>query len=136
VPREELEAFTAEELGLMLSGEPEIDVADWQAHCFFTPPYTAEHRTIRFLFEVIREWDGEMRAQVLAFITGLRALPVGGFAGVFPVMRIERVDGAPERLPTAHTCMSMISLPEYRSKATLERKLRQAVRESRCFGMS
>jgi E3 ubiquitin-protein ligase HUWE1 len=61
---------------------------------------------------------------VLSFATGTSRVPLGGFndlQGVQGTQRfsIHRAYGDPDRLPQAHTCKSLMSVPMIRSEANI-----------------
>jgi hypothetical protein len=46
------------------------------------------------------------------------------------------MSGCKDYLPVAHTCFSIIDLPEYSSKEKMERMLTRAVKEGKGFTVS
>ena len=157
IPRHCLSECQVDEkdLGMLISGIEDVDVADWRTHttvrnALAAGPHGAA--LIDAFWSVLEELDGEQRARCLQFVTGLSRLPPEGFVGLLP--RFELVcepsllfsfgcspitecarpqvinSGAdPSRLPTAHTCFNRLDLPPYRTKAALADKLLLAISE-------
>ncbi|MES1903859.1 MAG: putative E3 ubiquitin-protein ligase herc4, partial [Paramarteilia canceri] len=66
------------------------------------------------------------------FLTGCTRLPyhLEGFK-----MTIHKVRGGEHFLPSAHTCVNMLDLPDYSDKETLKSKLYMAIKETDGFGL-
>lgn len=69
------------DLGMLVSGVAEVDVADWRAHTTAQP---AESPTIGWFWETVERLGVEQRARILQFSTGLSRLPPEGFKGLRP----------------------------------------------------
>ena len=54
-------------------------------------------------------------------------VPLGGFAQL--KFRISWISGGPHRLPSAHTCMNALDLPQYESHEQLRTKLLMVLQE-------
>ena len=135
-----------------------IDVADLKAHCQYEHGYYGRHRVIKWLWQIVEEWDNEDRERLLKFVTSVSKPPLLGFEHLSPpfTVRFVEVDGAgaeesgfslarllgrgsgPEvgRLPTAATCFNVLKLPAYKKKDTLREKLLYAVRAGAGFDLS
>ena len=82
------------------------------------------------------EFSQEERAEFLQFVTGSSKVPLEGFKalpGMSGVQKpqIHKSFTGPDRLPTAHTCMNQMDLPEYPSKEILRNRLKLAVTEGK-----
>eukprot|EP00291_Cryptomonas_curvata_P026744 CAMPEP_0172166840 /NCGR_PEP_ID=MMETSP1050-20130122/9226_1 /TAXON_ID=233186 /ORGANISM="Cryptomonas curvata, Strain CCAP979/52" /LENGTH=491 /DNA_ID=CAMNT_0012837537 /DNA_START=466 /DNA_END=1938 /DNA_ORIENTATION=- len=118
-----LRSFSEAELELVLCGLPVIDIDDWRNHCDYRAGYTADNEVIVWFWELITDWDQEMRARLLQFVTGTSKVPMGGFANLygatgpkrFQIIRVYNTD----RLPQANTCFNELLLPPYYSKERL-----------------
>ncbi|KAI5060870.1 hypothetical protein GOP47_0023375 [Adiantum capillus-veneris] len=79
-------------------------------------------------------------ARLLQFITGTSKVPLEGFQALQGIsgpqwFQIHKAYGARERLPSAHTCLNQLDLPEYSSKDQLQERLLPAIHEgSEGFG--
>jgi ubiquitin-protein ligase E3 B len=154
--------FGAADLRRLISGDAaDIDIDDLQSHVVYEGGFHGLHGTIRALFEVLREFTAEQRAQFLKFVTSCSRPPLLGFAHLQPPLTIRMVvgdDPAPseltlgwcvkllrgltgtgpdvERLPTASTCFNLLKLPAYRHKRTLRAKLLYAIGSGAGFELS
>lgn len=138
--------ISAAEFGLLLSGVPELDVAAWSAKSELRPAgvLEAESKEVAsWFFDILKAWEPEERAKVLAFVTGCSRLPAAGFGGLTPPFTVEVIPASSRDsvvhtapLPMAHTCTNVITIPCYSSKALLAQKLALAVNEgSKSFGL-
>lgn len=143
-----LNMFTPAELRLLISGNRtgSMDIADMAANCEYSGGYDASHPTIRVLWNVMRELTPDEQREVLKFITACSNTPLLGFSHLEPKLTIHRSGtsgtDAPDatadltRLPTAATCMNLLKLPPYSSKAMLKEKLLYAVQSGSGFDLS
>ena len=137
VPEPLLTVLDASELELILCGLPEIDMDDWKTHTNYSGHYEGKggsHQVVRWFWEVVRDdFDQEMRARLLQFVTGTSGVPPRGFSvlqgidGNIRKFTIHGVDRKVYQLPRAHTCFNRIDLPDYTSKADLSDNLKKAV---------
>ena len=89
---------------------------------------------MRWLWEVLEAKSEEDRAEFLFFLTGSYRVPYSGFKEN-PVS-VNKMAGCKDYLPVAHTCFSIIDLPEYSSKQMLQQMLNTAVSEGKGFTVS
>jgi hypothetical protein len=138
IPREEITFLEPNELDLLICGVPEVSIADLRANCEFSSPYNSTHPVVLMLFAVLEKWDSEKLAKFLIFVTGSSQVPLGGFAMFSQAGTPIRVQpgGTKERLPSAHTCINTLDLPEYEDEDEMQRKLLMAIYECSTFGMS
>ncbi|KAL0399110.1 UNVERIFIED_CONTAM: E3 ubiquitin-protein ligase UPL1 [Sesamum radiatum] len=69
VPRELISIFNDKELELLISGLPEIDLADLKANTEYTG-YTAASNVVQWFWEVVEGFNKEDMARFLQFVTG------------------------------------------------------------------
>jgi hypothetical protein len=135
IPKTQISIFDAKELELLISGLPTIDVEDLRAHTDYHN-YTEESPVIQWFWEVMEEFSNEERAEFLQFVTGSSKVPLEGFKalqgmGGVQNFQIHKSFTSSERLPTCHTCMNQLDLPEYPDKQTLYKRLKFAVSEGK-----
>ncbi|KAL2862867.1 E3 ubiquitin-protein ligase TOM1 [Aspergillus lucknowensis] len=123
--------FNEQELELLISGLPEIEVDDWKANTEYHN-YSASSPQIQWFWRAVRSFDKEERAKLLQFVTGTSKVPLNGFKeleGMNGVSRfnIHRDYGNKDRLPSSHTCFNQLDLPEYDSYETLRQRLYTAM---------
>lgn len=114
VPPELIAIFNEQELELLISGLPDIDVDDWKNHTEYHN-YQAASPQIQWFWRAVRSFDKEERAKLLQFVTGTSKVPLNGFGQLegmngFSRFNIHRDYGNKERLPSSHTCFNRKSL--------------------------
>lgn len=110
IPPELISIFNEQELELLISGLPEVEVDDWKAHTEYHN-YSASSPQIQWFWRAVRSFDKEERAKLLQFVTGTSKVPLNGFKeleGMNGVSRfnIHRDYGNKDRLPSSHTCFN------------------------------
>ncbi|OBA23791.1 HECT-domain-containing protein [Metschnikowia bicuspidata var. bicuspidata NRRL YB-4993] len=133
IPRDLVAIFDEQELELLISGLPDIDVQDWQNNTNYHN-YSASSEQIQWFWRAVKSFDNEERAKLLQFSTGTSKVPLNGFKdlrGANGVCKfsIHRDYGAKDRLPSSHTCFNQIDLPVYESYETLRGSLLLALSE-------
>ncbi|TDL26261.1 hypothetical protein BD410DRAFT_895667 [Rickenella mellea] len=133
VPKELISIFNEQEVELLISGTPDIDVDEWRAATEYNG-YTSSDPVIVWWWRALKSFNRDERAKVLSFATGTARVPLGGFVelqGVQGVQRfsIHRAYGDSDRLPQAHTCFNQIDLPQYSSYEMLRQQLLLAINE-------
>ncbi|KIK27762.1 hypothetical protein PISMIDRAFT_674672 [Pisolithus microcarpus 441] len=133
IPKDLISIFNEQELELLISGTPDIDVDEWRAATEYNG-YTSSDPVIVWWWRALKSFNREERAKVLSFATGTSRVPLNGFTelqGVQGVQRfsIHRAYGDPDRLPQAHTCFNQIDLPQYSSYEMLRQQLLLAISE-------
>ncbi|KAL8334973.1 hypothetical protein RB598_009268 [Gaeumannomyces tritici] len=131
IPAELIAIFNEQELELLISGLPDIDVDDWKSHTEYHN-YTPSSQQIQWFWRAVRSFDKEERAKLLQFVTGTSKVPLNGFKeleGMNGVSRfnIHRDYGNKERLPSSHTCFNQLDLPEYESYEILRAQVMKAI---------
>eukprot|EP00741_Cyanophora_paradoxa_P003619 tig00000093_g3516.t1 len=113
--------LSPQDLDALLCGTRAIDVDDWQANTQYAGGYHAASPEVLLFWRMVREgMDHRHRAELLHFVTGSSAVPVGGFGRLcgphgpapFTIMASEAGSSS---LPTAHTCFHLLRLPRYAS---------------------
>ncbi|KAH7888738.1 hypothetical protein F5I97DRAFT_2004510, partial [Phlebopus sp. FC_14] len=133
IPKDLITIFNEQELELLISGTPDIDVDEWRAATEYNG-YTSSDPVIVWWWRALKSFNREERAKVLSFATGTSRVPLSGFVdlqGVQGVQRfsIHRAYGDSNRLPQAHTCFNQIDLPQYSSYEMLRQQLLLAINE-------
>ncbi|KAF9475538.1 hypothetical protein BDN70DRAFT_996350 [Pholiota conissans] len=133
IPKDLITIFNEQELELLISGTPDIDVDEWRAATEYNG-YTSSDPNIVWWWRALKSFNREERAKVLSFATGTSRVPLSGFLdlqGVQGVQKfsIHRAYGEPDRLPQAHTCFNQIDLPPYTSYEMLRQQLLLAIHE-------
>ncbi|KAG5953789.1 hypothetical protein E4U53_002645 [Claviceps sorghi] len=141
IPAELISIFNEQELELLISGLPDIDVDDWKSNTEYQN-YTPSSQQIQWFWRAVRSFDKEERAKLLQFVTGTSKVPLNGFKeleGMNGVSRfnIHRDYGDKDRLPSSHTCFNQLDIPEYESYDKLRAQLYKAITQgSEYFGFA
>ena len=140
IPEPSLTVFDPNELELMLCGLPTIDMDDWQSNTIYSGPYESKgsaHQCVIWFWEIVQDdFDQEMKARLLQFVTGTSGVPARGFSvlqgsdGNIKKFAIHGVDRNQYTFPRAHTCFNRLDLPDYSSKKEMLEKLKIAVTTS------
>lgn len=133
IPKDLVAIFDEQELELLISGLPDIDVQDWQNNTIYQN-YSPSSEQIQWFWRAVRSFDNEERAKLLQFATGTSKVPLNGFkelkgANNVSKFNIHRDYGSTDRLPSSHTCFNQIDLPVYESYDTLRGSLLLAITE-------
>ncbi|KAK4140702.1 uncharacterized protein C8A04DRAFT_31792 [Dichotomopilus funicola] len=131
IPEDLIGIFTEQELELLISGLPDIDVDDWKSNTEYQN-YNAASQQIQWFWRAVRSFDKEERAKLLQFVTGTSKVPLNGFKELEGMNGINRFNihrdyGSKERLPTSHTCFNQLDLPEYENYDSLRKQLLKAI---------
>ncbi|CAH0517250.1 unnamed protein product [Peronospora belbahrii] len=139
VPPELIAIFNENELELLISGMPEIDIDDLKANTDYAN-YKPTDSVIRWFWNVLYSFTHEERALFLQFVTGTSKVPLEGFKALEGMrgtqkFNIHKAFGNNSALPSAHTCFNQLDLPEYESEEKLKQCLLLGIREgSEGFG--
>ena len=67
-------------LQYLLCGLAEISVDDWRKHTMYANGYTPNDNVIVWFWKAVENFDNEMQARLLQFVTGTSKVPMNGFA--------------------------------------------------------
>lgn len=121
------------ELELIICGTQELDFNDLKAGCIVGDGYDENSETIKLFWEVVMEFNHELKKKFLFFLTGCDRAPVKGLQSL--KMIIGRYGPDSDKIPCAHTCFNFFLLPDYMDKNKLRLKLMIAVENSEGFGL-
>lgn len=142
IPQHLLKPFDERELELMIGGLGKIDLDDWKKHTRLKH-CTTESNIVKWFWRSVDEFDDEMRARLLQFVTGSSRVPLQGFKALQGstgnagprLFTIHQVDANTDNLPKAHTCFNRIDIPPYENYEKLYSKLTCAVEETCGFAV-
>jgi E3 ubiquitin-protein ligase HUWE1 len=139
VPPELISIFDAQELELLISGLPDIDIDDLRANTDYHG-YKATDQEIAFFWSVMKSLSKEEKALFLQFVTGTSKVPLDGFKALQGSEGIRRFNihkaYGTNNLPSAHTCFNQLDLPEYSSEEVMREKLLLSIKEGIGFGFA
>lgn len=137
IPEPLLTVFDYQEVELMMCGLPSIDIEDWKKNTQYAGSFDgikAKNSTCKMFWDIVEnEFDQEMKARLLQFVTGTSGVPSRGFSvlqgsdGNIKLFTLNGIAMKPGMFPRSHTCFNRLDLPMYRSKAELREKLQIAV---------
>jgi E3 ubiquitin-protein ligase HUWE1 len=110
IPKELVKIFNEQELELLISGLPDIDIEDWKNNTDYQN-YSPSSPQIQWFWRAVRSFTQEERAKLLQFTTGTSKVPLGGFSKLqgsngVQKFQIHKEFTSPTRLPSAHTWYS------------------------------
>jgi hypothetical protein len=126
VPPDVLSDVDVEAVRSIFQGNTGIDFKDLKQVIDYGPPYSATHKVIVWFYDILEEFDQEMRSKFLFFFSSSAYLPLGGFKALGARFYIQS-DSDFKRLPSSRTCAYTLILPQYRTKEELRTKLVLAV---------
>ncbi|CAB1330156.1 unnamed protein product [Coregonus sp. 'balchen'] len=136
IPKRLISIFTEQELELLISGLPTIDIDDLKANTEYHK-YQSSSIQIQWFWRALRSFDQADRAKFLQFVTGTSKVPLQGFAALegmngIQKFQIHRDDRSTDRLP-----FNQLDLPAYESYEKLRHMLLLAIQEcSEGFGLA
>ncbi|KAK0398448.1 hypothetical protein QR680_002591 [Steinernema hermaphroditum] len=133
IPKQLISIFNEQELELLISGLPTIDIDDLCAHTEYKT-YTKSSPQIQWFWRALRSFEREDLAKFLQFVTGTSKVPLQGFANLEGMNGVQKFSihcdfRSNDRLPAAHTCFNQLDLPQYENYEKLHRMLLLAIRE-------
>ncbi|PWY98189.1 HECT-domain-containing protein [Testicularia cyperi] len=132
IPADLIRIFSEQELELLISGLPDIDVEAWKNNTELHG-YSSGDAVIQWWWRAVRSFDQTEKAKLLQFITGTSKVPLEGFAHLQGVQGTQRFNihkaYGSDRLPAAHTCFNQLDLPQYDSYEKLRSSLLLAMNE-------
>eukprot|EP00516_Mucochytrium_quahogii_P005377 CAMPEP_0203746906 /NCGR_PEP_ID=MMETSP0098-20131031/2205_1 /ASSEMBLY_ACC=CAM_ASM_000208 /TAXON_ID=96639 /ORGANISM=" , Strain NY0313808BC1" /LENGTH=2314 /DNA_ID=CAMNT_0050635159 /DNA_START=256 /DNA_END=7200 /DNA_ORIENTATION=- len=134
LPLRALNMFSPSEFQCLLSGGNNNESWDASviAHTIVCKHgYSSDSPQIVDLVKVLSDFDQDDRRLFMQFLTGSPRLPIGGFSELQPAPTVVRKNCSipDDNLPSCSTCQVYLKLPAYTSRAILEQRLKQAIRE-------
>lgn len=110
IPSHLISIFNEQELELLISGLPDIDVDDWKNNTEYHN-YQPTSAQIQWFWRAVRSFDKEEKAKLLQFVTGTSKVPLNGFKELEGMnghakFNIHRDYSSKEKLPSSHTCFN------------------------------
>ena len=124
----------------LLNGAPASFADHWTiphltAHINAAHGYTPTSESFQNFISILTQLTEDERVEFIKFVTGSRALPHGGFAGLKPGLTVVKVTKSAEEgpvdsfLPSVMTCANFVKLPQYSCKQVMKSQLIKAIRE-------
>ncbi|CAF1314917.1 unnamed protein product [Adineta steineri] len=139
-PIHHLKCFYPDELHQVFCGSGSTDLWDLKVLLESTRcdhGYNLNSRAVKWLFDIMINFDIDEQRAFLQFVTGSPRLPVGGFRMLHPPLTIVRKtaenssdnNNSDSFLPSVMTCVNYLKLPDYSSKEIMKAKLTTAIRD-------
>ncbi|KAI8614143.1 hypothetical protein BC830DRAFT_406826 [Chytriomyces sp. MP71] len=133
IPKDLIKIFNEQELELLISGLPDIDIDDMKNNTEYQN-YSPSSPQIQWFWRAVRSFSQEERAKLIQFATGTSKVPLEGFKALegsngIQKFQIHKDFASKLRLPSAHTCFNQIDLPEYDTYEDLRATLLTAISE-------
>ena len=123
--------LSPEELELVVCGSEILDFKELQKAAKYEG-YTSNSITIKYFWEIIKEFNEEKNKKILFFITGCNRAPINGLSSLdFTISRSDNIND----LPSSHTCFNNLILPDYQNKELMKSKILIAINYSEGFGL-
>jgi E3 ubiquitin-protein ligase HUWE1 len=74
-----ISVFDEDELDFIMSGVPVISLEDWKAHTTYKGELSANHKTIKWFWEILGTLKQDELRKFLLFCTGMPRVPIEGF---------------------------------------------------------
>lgn len=132
-----LSMFNGPELQMLISGgSSRINISDLKANTLIYD-FPANDTTISDLWDILEnDFTEEERRLFIKFVTSVPKAPLLGFGALVPNFAIRRASNDQNRLPTASTCVNLLKLPHYTSRAVLKKKLLDSIHAEAGFDLS
>lgn len=115
------------ELELLICGDNQCTVSELKKNC----DYDKSEPFFNMLWEVLEEFTPQERMLFIKFGSGRMGLPPPGMTWKDKLhLKIETIRDKPEEqfpLPTSATCSSKMTIPKYRTKEVMAKKIRAAI---------
>ncbi|CAF2672231.1 unnamed protein product [Rotaria sp. Silwood2] len=139
-PINHLKCFYPDELHQVFCGSGSTELWDLKVLLESTRcdhGYNLNSRAVKWLFDIMINFDIDEQRSFLQFVTGSPRLPVGGFRMLHPPLTIVRKaaennsdnTNSDSFLPSVMTCVNYLKLPDYSSKEIMKLKLTTAIRD-------
>ena len=123
--------LSPQELELIICGTQHLDFKELQNAVRYED-YDKNSITIKFLWEILMEFNEEEKKKFLFFVTGCDRAPIDGLGSLpFEISRNANID----ELPSSHTCFNHLILPDYQNKELMKAKILTAINYSEGFGL-
>ena len=127
-----------DELELFMVGTPHLDFHELEQHTEYisgdpNTKWDNNNNTIIHFWQIVHALEFSDKQKLLLFITGSAKAPIGGLKNLG--LKIQRMSGDSDCLPTSHTCFNILMLPDYNNKDKLHNLLLKAIRECEGFGL-
>lgn len=123
----------SKELELIICGKEDLNFEDLEKGSLCSDGYTEDSITVKHFWEIVKEFDNDLKKKFLFFLSGCDRSPVKGLQNLRLIIGRQGPDS--DKLPTAHTCFNYLLLPDYQNKEKLKKLLLISIENSEGFGL-
>eukprot|EP01135_Chromosphaera_perkinsii_P003209 Nk52_evm16s238 gene=Nk52_evmTU16s238 len=127
-----LSLFRNEELELLCVGSSDMNFSELEQIVEYDGWLKSDKTVIHF-WQIVKEWDIDMKKKFLLFLTGTDRVPCGGMKEMR--FKLSKVGPDTGRFPFAHTCFNQLCIYDCKDKERLKSMLEYAILNSEGFGM-
>ncbi|KAM6971877.1 putative E3 ubiquitin-protein ligase HERC3 [Aplochiton taeniatus] len=127
-----VQLFQPEELRGLMVGKENYDWGKLKQNTSYEGIYHVSHPNIVTFWKVFDELTEDQKKAFLLFLTGCDRVPILGMDHIRMRVR-DLYNSSQQHFPEAHTCFSILELPLYSSKDTLQARLTEAISNNRGF---
>jgi len=133
VPFNFFSIFTAKQLEILITGNPDIDIDLLREKTEYRGSVTPNDRHIKLFWQVMKNFSQEDRKRFLQFVWGRNRLPSNSVGFGRELFKISDHSQAifsrdPDRyLPISHTCFFAFELPRYTTEHVMREKILYAI---------
>ncbi|KAM3870243.1 putative E3 ubiquitin-protein ligase HERC3 [Diretmus argenteus] len=124
--------FRPEELMGLMVGKELNDWGKLKQNTIYIMPYHGSHPNILTFWEVFEELTEDQKKDFLLFVTGFERAPILGMDQIQVEVEV-LLDSTEQHFPEALTCYSLLRLPLYSAKETMQARLTEALKHKRGF---
>ncbi|ORX50733.1 HECT-domain-containing protein [Piromyces finnis] len=124
-----IEIFRPEELEQLVCGSQDIDIDVLESVTLYDG-FTKESECVKNFWSIVHEFDEIQKKRLLFFTTGTDRVPLGGTSKMQFIIARNGPDS--DRLPSAHTCFSVLLLNDYATREKLKERLLTALKNADC----
>lgn len=143
IPKVLLSVFAPEEFDMLMCGQQEVDVQDWEKFTIYRGVFKEQgekHQVMQWFWSLVEAMDGKERSMLLQYTTGTPNVPVRGFEDLQGgdgnlLFNIESIEKTMSIFPRAHTCFNRLEMPLYDSKEEMEKFLTEAMKIQSGFNL-
>ena len=122
-----------EDLELIICGTQKLDFKELEIAAKYEDGYDKNSITIKYLWEILHDFNEEEKKKFLFFVTGCDRAPINGLGSL--ELTLSKWGPDSDKLPIAHTCFNHLLIPDYQNKEKLKKLLLIAISYSEGFGL-
>lgn len=127
-----LTSFRFYDLDVLISGTQVLNWAALKTNTTYANGYDERSPSVVMFWKIFNEMDDQKKELLLKFITGCSRAPAGGLEALNIVIQ---KNGDVSKLPTSHTCVYTLDLPDYQNEEKMRKSLDICANNAEGFGL-